>query len=330
MASSAVSATTATPAHRRIPTLDGWRGVAILEPRRFHLRMAFAVSTMLFISIVGCQLTSIRIPDAGSRGIALAVVLAAVMSLPVYWHEKQRKEMREAALVIPWALVLAIILPLSVDVGARVAMPLQDANFVRLDHMLGISEPQISAWASRHWIGHLINRSYPLLFLLLPAATFLPALIGKWIEAREFVVSNIAAFAIGIPLFSLLPAIGPWYGYHLAAGAGQLECQSYLLLLRVPGPIVSHAAGIVCFPSFHVIWAILSARALWGFRFLRLPVGLLSGLMILSTITTGWHYFVDVLGGVFVASLSIALAQPRNVKEPQPLELGPAIAMVKP
>jgi hypothetical protein len=52
--------------------------------------------------------------------------------------------------------------------------------------------------------------------------------------------------------------------------------------------------------------------------------------MILSTITTGWHYFVDVLGGVFVASLSIALAQPRNVKEPQPLELGPAIAMVKP
>ena len=65
----------------------------------------------------------------------------------------------------------------------------------------------------------------------------------------------------------------------------------------------------MCFPSFHVIWAVLSARALWGFRRLRIPVSMLAGLLSVSTMTTGWHYFVDVLGGLVVAEVSILAAK---------------------
>jgi membrane-associated phospholipid phosphatase len=35
---------------------------------------------------------------------------------------------------------------------------------------------------------------------------------------------------------------------------------------------------------------------------------LLSGMIVVSTVTTGWHYFVDVLGGIAVAGLSLAIA----------------------
>lgn len=284
----------------------------IFDTRNFHVRMACACTAILTLSIVGCRLTSIQIADGKSLAIALVVSLAAFMPLPLYWHERQRMDMREGALVIPWALILAVILPFSVDATARLGMPLQDANLVRIDRAFGFNVLEITAWASHHWLGSVINRTYPLLLLLLPVAAFGPALAGKWAEARDFVAANIAAFVIGLAAFALIPAIGPWYGYHVAGGLEQIRCQTDLLLLRVPGPYIFHPAGIVCFPSFHVIWAILCARALWGFRFLRFPVILLSGMIILSTLTTGWHYFADVLAGAIVAALSISLSARHN------------------
>jgi membrane-associated phospholipid phosphatase len=130
-------------------------------------------------------------------------------------------------------------------------------------------------------------------------------------HAREFLLANFAAFAIGLPLFALLPAVGPWYCYHLAANPAQAACWAQLLALRVPGPYIfqEQAAGVVCFPSFHVVWAILCASALWGFRPIRIPVALLSLMIIVSTLTTGWHYFSDVLGGIVIAALSMAIAR---------------------
>jgi membrane-associated phospholipid phosphatase len=56
------------------------------------------------------------------------------------------------------------------------------------------------------------------------------------------------------------------------------------------------------------MWAILCARALWGFKPLRIPLAALSGMIILSTMTTGWHYFSDVLAGVLLAAVSIYFA----------------------
>ena len=53
----------------------------------------------------------------------------------------------------------------------------------------------------------------------------------------------------------------------------------------------------------------MCAAALWGFRPIRIPAAILSVLIILSTLTTGWHYFSDVLGGIVVAAISMAVAR---------------------
>ena len=55
--------------------------------------------------------------------------------------------------------------------------------------------------------------------------------------------------------------------------------------------------------------AIFCAAALWGFRLLRIPVALLSGMIVISTVTTGWHYVSDVAAGIAVACLSLAIAK---------------------
>jgi hypothetical protein len=276
----------------------------------FHLRMAYAVSALVIISYAGCRLTSIH-TDISGRVIAIVAMFAMVSPLPIYWHEKGRITLRESSLVLPWGLLLAALLAFPVLIAARSRMPLQDTLFGRVDQSLGIYVPSIEAWANHHWLGTLLNRSYPWLLPLLAVAGFAPALMGKMKHAREFLLANLAAFVIGLPLFALLPAVGPWYCYHLIPNPAQAACWAQFLALRAPGPYIfqEQAAGIVCFPSFHVIWAILCAAALWGFRPLRIPVALLSVMIIASTLTTGWHYFSDVLAGIVIAALSMAIAR---------------------
>jgi hypothetical protein len=276
----------------------------------FHIRMAYGSFAVLIISFVGCRLTSIH-TDISGRVIAIVVMFAMVAPLPIYWHEKGRTILRESALVIPWELLLAATLSFPVLIAARLRMPLQDSLFGRIDQALGVNVPAIVAWADHHWLGAAINRSYPWLLPFLAAASFVPALTGRMKDAREFLFANLVAFAIGVPLFAFLPAVGPWYYFHLAPNPAQAACWAQLLSLRLPGPYLfqEQAAGVVCFPSFHVVWTILCAAALWGFRPIRIPVAVLSAMIIASTLTTGWHYFSDVLGGIAVAAISMAIAR---------------------
>lgn len=64
-------------------------------------------------------------------------------------------------------------------------------------------------------------------------------------------------------------------------------------------------------PSMHVGWNLLVAVALFltiRRPYLRLGAALLPGVMLLATVVTGNHYFVDGVAGVLVALASLALA----------------------
>jgi membrane-associated phospholipid phosphatase len=81
------------------------------------------------------------------------------------------------------------------------------------------------------------------------------------------------------------------------------------MTIRANGP-AADVAGVVCFPSFHAIWAVLCGYAFSGFRrSVRIPVYVLAALMLLSTVTTGWHYVIDVLAGLMVAGVSLVIAR---------------------
>lgn len=306
----------------------------IAADKRIHAFMLAASTSLILFTIIGAKLTSTG--DLGMWHVLLLLPLDMVaLTIPaIWWHRQQRPDERDAALVLPWLAVMVYMLRFPVLLSARLRRPFQDALFVKADAALGVSVPGMVAWVVRHPAADLFfSLSYDALFLILPLAIFLPALIGKKKAAQEFLLANSIAFLIALPLFTLLPAIGPWAGYHYAPSSDQKLCELSLIALHQSAHFVdAHRqanCGIVCFPSFHVIWAVLSAVALGSLgRVPRILSAMLAGLIVISTMTTGWHYATDVLGGVIIAIVSLALAkvflrpisQPMKVNDPPPTD----------
>ena len=106
-----------------------------------------------------------------------------------------------------------------------------------------------------------------------------------------------------------LPAVGPWVGWRFPPDKLQKACEATIQALRHGSlDIHDNFGGIVCLPSFHAFWAIVSAQALFTFRYLRYPAIVVAGLITISTVTTGWHYGVDVIAGILMFGICTLLS----------------------
>ena len=253
---------------------------------------------------------------SGWQGIALtsAVIFPVVLLPAIIYNDVKSYEKRNAALTLPWVMLLVAIIPSMAVLSVRFEFPLRDVLLARMDMTLGLNVPAIAAWtaAHPHW-QILSDKSYDVLYLLLPIAMFLPGILGRREAAEQFIVANAAAFLISFPIFTLMPAIGPWAGSEFAGNAAQKACEASIIALH-SGSKTAAVVGVVSFPSFHVIWAVLSARALWPIRGLRIVGVAMACLVTVSTVTTGWHYVVDVIAGFAMAGVALGIA--RLVVEP--------------
>jgi PAP2 superfamily len=278
---------------------------------RFHLVIGCVIGCIGVFSLVGCWLTSVRIPDVSARLSAELILLCAFQALPVYLHSRGKIAWRDSALMILWAILLWRVLPFAVDFAARLSrrFSLRDEFLARADRLGGVHIATIVHWASHNAMGRVLNASYFLLGPLLALACLVPSLVGRLQTAKQFLIANLAAFAIGLPLLIVFPAVGPWTAEHFLPRPDQALCQSAIEQVRAAGDCIHQAAGVICFPSFHVMWAILSAWTLFPVRGLRWLSTVLAAAIVLSTMTTGWHYMMDVLGGIILAGVSIAIAR---------------------
>jgi hypothetical protein len=185
----------------RLPEIETTPSTAILaamdrpvpiENRTFHTHAFFVYAAFLVFVIVGCRQAAIILPFTGALVLVRFILAAILAPLPAYWHSKHRTDRREAALALYWVLAFSLTLPFIVDICARSGMPLQDINLARFDHMLGVNVPAIAAWTDRHPLAQILSETYPLLILyFIPAAALAPALFGRWVAAREFLIANL-------------------------------------------------------------------------------------------------------------------------------------------
>lgn len=245
-----------------------------------------------------------------SDALAPLGILATLGPCAVFYQRRHEEKFVGTLLaVIQLLLFTACFTVLMYSVAAIGAPPCDDA-LLRIDSALGIFVPDVAAWASQ----------FPLLTLVIDVAynstlpqTLLVVLLlgfaGDKDPLEQFVLRFMIVLLVTAAIFAVAPAAGPFAVFGLEPNATQ---QSYLAQFEAlrDGTLTSvtltDTEGLVTFPSFHTAWAILLTAAAWHRKKLRVPFAALNALVIVGTLTTGWHYFIDVLAGAALAGLTIA------------------------
>lgn len=189
--------------------------------------------------------------------------------------------------------------------------PLIDPALSAFDRALGFDWPRFIIWVQAipplDRVLFLVYRStVPQLLVI--------AFLLSWREEgrlRELSGAILISLVLAIAISGALPAASayPFYGPSHRGIVPEIGVAD-LFALR-DGSLrhldLRRMDGLVCFPSFHVVLSLLFIHALRGWRRLFALALVLNGLVILSTLTAGGHYLVDLFGGALVAALSVVL-----------------------
>ena len=190
--------------------------------------------------------------------------------------------------------------------------PLIDPLLVDIDAGLRCHLPAIVSWAKAHpTVERMLHLAYD---TLLPQTALIAVLglVGDRRPLEVFVQRFMISALLTAALFYAYPAAGPFeaFGYELSdvqarymahfegLRAGQMETIS-----------LQQAEGLITFPSFHATWAILLALSCRHRPWLFALSAVLNGMVLIATLTTGWHYLVDVLAGAIVAVVAIGMCR---------------------
>ena len=276
---------------------------------RFNIMMAVVLATLTCGEILLARRVHLgataQLLDAWP---GLLLVLASL----TYCQQRPLPRLIDPCELTVWAVLSSNVLAMMVQLAARSPCPLVDTQLAALDRSMHFDTAAIVSFVAHIPVAQdVLALAYAAIPLLVFAAILVPPFFGQRQAARRYLVAVIMTTVFTSLLFALWPACGPWTTENLHPTPEQAAITVRLLLLK-SAPVVSlnleHTA-IVSFPSFHVVLALLSAIALNGVPRARVPIWILAALTCASTITTGWHYGFDLLGGLAVAAAGWSIAR---------------------
>lgn len=159
---------------------------------------------------------------------------------------------------------------------------------------------------------HLLYVSFSVIYILLfSALKVIPltlAAIGEKKAVYRYVINFLISCLLGFVIYYFWPSTDASSIVHsIKFNFLQYHINTQFHQLHHYEPSKFYQAGFISFPSYHTIWAILLAYACWPRKWLFYPVAVFSTLVIISALASGWHFLTDIIGGVFVATLSIMI-----------------------
>lgn len=275
--------------------------------RFFHATMMLVVLTVLVITIYGMHMTDLRVRIA--QIVPKIGLYCLVLTAAAFYKYRGVDNFVSALLIVFWMGLVSDLHVYPMFIAGRQPAPFYDEHLAMIDRVLGLEVTDVLAWIDSFPVAReLLHRIYYTLVFLMATALLSTTLLGRLKEAQEYVISMVCAVAITFPLFAIFQAQGPFVYYGFPANPAQSEFLSVLAALKAEGLFtmdLGYASGLITFPSFHTILALLAGIALWSFPVVRWLGLIWAGLIVLSTLTTGWHYTIDVLAGILVTVLSV-------------------------
>jgi hypothetical protein len=285
-----------------------------VERARFLLFGILLLSSLGILSVLPFAAMSVDVWSFNGV-FALAGLLAAVSLYCRYRSMAQLASMLE---LMSCGILLSIPALIASYLAMSLGHPLVDAKLKSMDFALGFHWKEFLLFIdSNAIVAKLLFAAYvsfPYQLLVIPCVL---VLLKKYARAYCMVAGYgiicfvSAGVSIWYPALSAYSAYGidPSSLHNINSHFGYAFLEQFKAVSNGHGFVLSkeNAEGIVTFPSVHAAVAALCIWALWTARYLRYPFLILNTAMAIAAISHGSHYLVDIIAGIGVAGISIAM-----------------------
>jgi membrane-associated phospholipid phosphatase len=268
----------------------------------------------IVLLIAACAvLTFARGLDFPLLDVMRQVLIVAALGGALYYYGRVRKE--EKFVICLSALIQLVAFTTAFTsltyIVATFSAPLIDGHLATADAALGFHLPSVVAWAKAHpAIDTMLRLAYMTLFVQTALVVIVLGFRCDRRSLQAFLLRLMIAAIIMLVIFGVAPAEGPFSAYGLDPDDSQQRYLDHFHALRSGERTnVSYveAEGLITFPSFHTTWALLLALAFSHRRRLFVPFAVFNSLIVLSTLTTGWHFLSDVMAGSALAAIGVVV-----------------------
>jgi hypothetical protein len=280
--------------------------------------------TWVLIAAMGCAL-GISYWAAGlsidTSGAGYALITIAVLLLISLYYRKFRVDAfistgAEASFQLTAILGMGTLLTFA---AAAVGFPYRDTVLTEVDRSMGFNWRAYLDFFNTHYvIGHILHVIYlsihfqPLLVVGTLVAT------RRFLRLRQFILAMGVSLCVSVAIFVFTPAVANYAHLGLErsdfANLWPTCAFEHIRHLEAMRHATTHIVrlndleGLIIFPSFHAVAALLFTWALWPVPRLRWPIGLLDFLMLVATPVDGAHYAIDIVAGGAIAMISVLAA----------------------
>lgn len=287
------------------------KNCATPERNRLATRFYFSLGILLGVLVPAefALAHAVHLHNAGQQLADAWPGLSMMAACVIYVRWRPLPKLIEAAQLVLISCLTFYLMGLLIHIAGRSPYPLADQQLANLDAALHFHTSavvhQVAAWPV---LRVTLAVAYGTTGVMVIAAAIVPAILGRAEASYRLILAIISAVLVTAALFYRWPAVGPWTVEGFAPVGDQAAVGAYLAQLRSGISLMDmKTVAIVSFPSFHTVMAVSSAWAMHSIPRLRWFAWTLCVLICVSTLSTGWHYGVDVVGGLALAIACNAL-----------------------
>lgn len=308
------------------------------------MRRPIAWAWFLVIAIVVAD--CVWIPVAGFRAPAMPLIRIAVILVglgALWWvYVRLRPDAIIAALTEAAAFLVLFTLVLEIMSYLATALdrPLWDATFAAVDRALGFDfQAHLAYLARRPRLARLLELCYNTSMLQIAVAVVALAVTRRFARLHAFLALFAFTATAVIGIAALFPTLSPYPYFGIpdrlmpafADRREVLDSVPQILALRNGTMRVlplTDLQGLVSFPSFHTVLALIILWAVLPIRAIAVPLFMVNFLLILGALSRGDHYLCDLLAGALLALAAIGAVTGRQAVDARSRVVAPTESTV--
>ena len=280
--------------------------------------------------------------DVASLSSRVLLVGALLFGAEIYRRADRNPHFATITRETAWLIAFSLAAGLLSNLAITANLPLVDNQLAAFDHALGFH------W--RWWyefissdkpVGTLLSAAYVAALPEIVIVMVALAALNRADRVSEMVLATMIGALIAIAISTLIPAAGPLPYFHpdeatlAVPPVVDLDYKSTFFALRlgmVHAFSVDDLKGLIAFPSYHATLAVLLVLATRGIPRLFWPAAVINAVVLASAPVDGGHHLADVVGGMAVAVVSLAIAHALRgwVMTPHRIVLADAAATATP